>query len=213
MLPGTATPSTCNVKSHQALREKLEKCKKENADVHSSIDWMECLLNDDTDTMTLYDEHSRSYRSECQKCVYELLNHNVSVSKIGPVIECVVNMTRKHCDRVPTKGTVIDMNLQRLHLSQQHVGEVFAQEEDTCLLTDEMSKKGEKYMGYEASDSTGRLWVLGVRDMATKSAADTLSVFKEIVNDIDYTSEQSSDQTSKLILKQIVATMSDRAAT
>ena len=122
-------------------------------------------------------------------------------------------MTGKHCDRVPIKGTVIDMNLQRLHLSQQHVGEVFAQQEDTCLLTDETSKKGEKYMGYEASDSTGRLWVLGVRDMATKSAADTLSVFKEILNDIDYTSEQSSDQTSKLILKHIVATMSDRAAT
>ena len=108
--------------------------------------------------------------------MYELLNHNVSVSKIGRVIECVVNMTGKHCDRVPTKGTVIDMNLQRLHLSQQYVGEVFAQEEDTCLLTDETSKKGEKYMGYEASDSTGKLWVLGVRDMATKSAADALCV-------------------------------------
>ena len=53
MLPGTATPSqTCNVKSHQALREKLEKCKKENADLHSSVHWMEYLLNDDTDTMT-----------------------------------------------------------------------------------------------------------------------------------------------------------------
>ena len=41
-----------------------------------------------------------------------------------------MNMTRKHCDRVPTKGTVIEMNLQHLHLSQQHIGEVFAQEED-----------------------------------------------------------------------------------
>jgi len=45
------------------------------------------------------------------------------------------------------------------------------------------------------------------------SQLQTHSVFKEILNDIDYTSEQSSDQASKLILKHMVATMSDRAAT
>ena len=54
MLPGTATPSqTCNVKSHQAYRERLAKSKKENADLHSSVEWMKCLLDDDIGTMTL----------------------------------------------------------------------------------------------------------------------------------------------------------------
>lgn len=129
------------------------------------------------------------------------------------MIESVLKMTGKQCDRVPSKGSVITMNLQRLHLAQQHVGEVFTQEQDTCLLTDETSKKGEKYMGYEASDSSGKLWVLGVRDIASKSATDTLTTFKEILSDIDYTCQQSTDETSKLILQHIVATMSDRAAT
>ena len=49
--------------------------------------------------------------------------------------------------------------------------------------------------------------------MASKSAADTLSVFKEILSDIDLTCQQSQHEPSKLILQHIVATMSDRAAT
>ncbi len=68
-------------------------------------------------------------------------------------------------------------------------------------------------MGYEASDSSGQLWVLGVHEMVSKSAADTLSVFKEVLSDIDYTCQQSDHEPSKLILQHIVATMSDRAAT
>ena len=81
------------------------------------------------------------------------------------------------------------------------------------LLTDETSRKGAKYMGYEASDSSGQLWVLGVHEMVSKSAADTLSVFKEVLSDIDYTCQQSDQEPSKLILQHIVVTMSDRAAT
>ena len=81
------------------------------------------------------------------------------------------------------------MNLQRLKLS--------------CLLTDEMSRKGAKYMGYETSDSSGKLWVLGHREMASKSAGDTLSVFKEILSDLDYTCQQSEQALSKLINEQV----------
>ena len=57
----------------------------------------------------------------------------------------------------------------------------YSLQRDSCLLTDETSRKGAKYMGYEASDSSGKLWVLGIREMASKSVADTLSVFKEIL--------------------------------
>lgn len=39
-------------------------------------------------------------------------------------------------------------------------------------------------MGYEAADSTGNLWVLGLRDIEAKSSEDTLTVFKEILSDI-----------------------------
>ena len=61
-------------------------------------------------------------------------------------------MVGKECDKQPSKATVLNMNLLRLHFSLQHVGEVFATEKDSCLLTEETSRKGAKYMGYEASD-------------------------------------------------------------
>ena len=70
--------------------------------------------------------------------------------------------------------------------SQQHVGEVFGRQKFSCLLIDKTTKRA-KYMGYVASDSSGKLWVLGLWEMASNSAADTLSVFKEILSDIDYT--------------------------
>ena len=199
--------------SRETLRDEASQLGKDNREHLASIEWMEALLNDDTDTVTVFDEPSGSYTNECQKCVYELLNHNVSVSKIGPVIATVLGMVGKECEKLPSKSTVLNMNLQRLHLSHQHLGEAFAAESDSCLLTDETSRKGAKYMGYEASDSSGKLWVLGVREMASKSAADTLSVFKEILSDIDLTCQQSQHEPSKLILQHIVATMSDRAAT
>lgn len=145
--------------------------------------------------------------------MYELLNHNVSVSKIPAVIETVLKLTDHKCSKLPSKSTIIEMNVQRLALSQRHIGEVFSKSDSTTLLNDETSKKGIKYMGYEGSDAEGNLWCLGMREMKTKSAADTLSVFKEILSDIEEASRSSNNENSKLLLKHIVATMSDRAAT
>ncbi|WAQ97797.1 LOW QUALITY PROTEIN: hypothetical protein MAR_022170 [Mya arenaria] len=78
-------------------------------------------------------------------------------------------------------------------------------------MTDETSKAGNKYM--EARDTDGKLWVLGLREICTKSSHDTLYVFKEILDDIDYIGETANSEKSKQIMKHIVATMSDRAAT
>lgn len=68
-------------------------------------------------------------------------------------------------------------------------------------------------MGYEASEHKGNLWVLGVKRNFNKSAADTLTVFKDILNDIDKSSKVANNEKSKLILQHISATMSNSAAT
>ena len=68
------------------------------------------------------------------------------------------------------------MNLHILCLSQKHLVEVFTNYENTCLMTNETSKFGIKFMGYEASDSEGNLWVLGLREIETKSSQNTLIV-------------------------------------
>ena len=51
-------------------------------------------------------------------------------------------------------------------------------------------------MGYEAADSSGTLWVLGLRDIETKSASDTLKVFKQILDDLDEKSSEKGSETS-----------------
>lgn len=103
------------------------------------------------------------------------------------------------------------MNLQRLCLSQQQLAEVFSNKDNICLMTDETSKFGSKLIGYECSDSGGNLWVLGLKEIKTKSANDTLAVFQQILTDLDNNSNDNS--VSKDIISHITATMSDRAAT
>lgn len=201
-----------SISQYNELCNDFKKLTNEHSEILISCEWMESLLNDQN-VIELYDDESKTYTTDCRMCVYELLNDNVSVSKMGDVIQCVLKLAGKTPNRVPSKSTIIEMNIQRLSLSQRHIGDVLAQDSTTCLLTDETSRRGEKYMGYEVSDSGGNLWVLGLRDIKTKSAADTLSVFKEILSDIDLVSNTSTNDKSKLLMKHIVATMSDRAAT
>ena len=78
-------------------------------------------------------------------------------------------------------------------MSQKHVVEVFSKQEDTTLLTGETSKFGARYIRYEASDTDGNLWVLGLRDIETKSADNTLKVFKEILSDLNDISDSEND--------------------
>lgn len=59
----------------------------------------------------------------------------------------------------------------------------------------------------------GNLWVLGLRDIETKSTNNTLEVFKDLLNDLDERSDSTENQVSKDIICHIKATMSDRAAT
>jgi len=68
-------------------------------------------------------------------------------------------------------------------------------------------------MGYEATDTAGNFWVLGLREIETKSASNTLSVLKQILDDLDTASRNSNNQVSRDIITHITGTMSDRAAT
>lgn len=65
--------------------------------------------------------------------------------------------------------------------------------------------------GYHFSDSEGRMYVLGLRQLLTKSGRDTLAVFQDILQDIDDRSEKTDLALKKILLK--VTTMIDRAST
>ncbi|WAR05051.1 SPIN3-like protein, partial [Mya arenaria] len=116
-------------------------------------------------------------------------------------------------NRLPSKSTVNNMNIQRLALSQKHIAEIFTPERNTCLLSDETNKFGKKIEGIHATDESGNYWVLGVREIVTKSGKDVLQSLHQILGDIDALSESADKPVSREILKNISSTMSDRAST
>lgn len=69
-------------------------------------------------------------------------------------------MVNIKANQLSSKSTVLDLNLQRLVLAQKQISEDFAKDISTTLMTDETSKCGTRYMGYETADSQGNLWVL-----------------------------------------------------
>ena len=55
-------------------------------------------------------------------------------------------------------------------------------------------------------------YVLGLRDIASKSGKDDLSTFKMILNDIEEVADNSENSISKEILTKITCTLSDKAS-
>ena len=116
---------------------------------------------------------NQCFNPELTKCVYELLNQHVGVAKISSCIETVItNLTKKKCQRLPSETTIKNMSIQRLCIAQEQLSSELSAVPNTTLYMDETSKYGEKVMGYHISNSDKRYFVLGLRDIATKSAVD-----------------------------------------
>ncbi|CAC5398047.1 unnamed protein product [Mytilus coruscus] len=175
-----------------SLREKFKDEREEN-------EYLRLLISDDIGkSIKLYDEQSRKYTKEAQECVYQLLNNNVTTSRVGPVITTVLKLVGMRPNKLPSVSTVNNINVHRLILAQTY---------------DETSKYGTQFEGYHVSDNEGRLWVLGLRNILTKGAKDTLKTFQEILQDINEVSEVCDHEAGKKVLLNIVSTMSDRAST
>jgi hypothetical protein len=76
--------------------------------------------------IVVFDEHGKRYLPNIKQCVYELLTLNVSASKVGSVITSVPKLANKEAKKVPSKSTVLNMNLQRLCLAHSHIAEFIA---------------------------------------------------------------------------------------
>ncbi|XP_053392120.1 uncharacterized protein LOC128554835 [Mercenaria mercenaria] len=188
-------------------REGIERQMREH---EAENDYLRDIINDNVNT---YDDDKKVFTPELQQCVYELLNSNVSFQQVSPVIESVLNMVKIKANRLPSKSTVNNMSIQRLFLSQKHIGEKLTPKPNICVLSDETNKFGSKYEGIHATDEDGNYWVLGVREISTKAGKDVLQTLLTILGDIDSVSETADNQASREILKHISSTMSDRAST
>ena len=191
------------------LLDENENLKQEIRILQNEINELQADLSDKIITC---DENGK-FSSDMQQCVYSLLQHHVSSTHVSSVISAVLKLAGKTASRLPSVSTVNNMNVQRLVLAQKQLGESIKKTDDTCLYTDETSKFGNKYGGYHLSDQNGNMYVLGLRLLPTKSSSDTLSVFHEILDDIDLACNTTTNEKSLSVFTSIKATMSDRAAT
>ena len=77
--------------------------------------------------------------------------------------------------------------------------------------TDEASKYGRKAEAFTITDQEGRTYILGLRDILSKSASDVMDVLKEILADL--TMLTLGDEAETQLIAHLVATISDRAST
>ena len=205
--------------SHEAdqLEEELIDALDENRNLKHQIRMLQSEVKDlkyelsKTEIVTC-DENGR-YTTDMQQCVFSLLKHHVSTIHVSSVISIVLKLAGKTAAKLPSVSTINNMNVQRLIIAQKQLGESVRSTDDTCLYTDETTKFGEKYGGYHLSNQDGNMLVLGLRTLPTKSSSDTLSVFRDIMDDIDLVCNSTNNEKSLSIFTSIKATMSDRAAT
>ncbi|WAQ95042.1 SPIN3-like protein [Mya arenaria] len=163
-------------------RIRFEELQKQLQDIEQENNYLRDVVNDNVVT---YDEEKRKYTPQLQQCVYDLLNLNVSLKNVSPAIESVLNIVQIKPNRLPSKSTVNNMNIQRLALMMRQIN------------------SGKKIEGIHATDESGNYWVLGVREIS----------LHQILGDIDALSESADKPVSREILKNISSTMSDRAST
>ena len=182
-----------------------------------TIDFLEEIINDDDNTITLYDKLSKYYSTEAQECVMNLTDVGVSSRSVGKVIEEVSKLCGKTVDRVPSRHTVDRINTQKVAVVQTQLHSIQSKT-NTTLYTDETSKFGKSYGVYVISDSEKNTYILGLREMSSKSAKTTLDTFNEILQDINDAcslkeEEKQEENIGYKILSNIKNTMSDRAST
>ncbi|KAL3864029.1 hypothetical protein ACJMK2_005741 [Sinanodonta woodiana] len=186
-------------------------------ELETSTRYLQDLLNDTkSNELKLYDNFQKSFSPACEVTVMKLLDCNVGVRHIGNVINIVAELCGKTLiDRFPSEATVNNMNDRRLALAQKQVGEILSESINLTLYTDETSKYGTKFGGYHMSNSEQDMYVIGLRELASKSASCTLDTLQEILEDMNETSKKldGNDDVGRKILSNTIATMSDSAST
>lgn len=128
-----------------------------------------------------------------------LTSAGVSSSAVGKVIQEVSKFVGKSVDRVPSRQTVDRIAVQKVAVVQKQF-ESLVGESDMTLYTDETSKSGKSYGVFAVTDTAKNTYLLGLREMASKSAKTTLDTFHEIledINDVCLLREENNDQNNR----------------
>ena len=198
-------------KEVKTLKEKISSLDMYNSEMSETI---ESIMQSDT----ICTFEGGRYTDDVRACIYELLSLNVGVSKIAPVIRCVLkNISHKSVTRLPSHGLTCQMILESLTIVQAQLGDQLSQL-GSCntLQTDGTTKFGEHYGAYDVRVACAdgmETYTLGLRHVFSGSAQDTLDTLKEILDDIDSVHNAlGKEKASEKIVMALKNTMSDRHA-
>ncbi|KAH3791594.1 hypothetical protein DPMN_145082 [Dreissena polymorpha] len=117
-----------------ANKEREQQAKNERvSNMEEERDWLADMLNE-SQSVSFYDSIEGKYSYELRQCIYTLLSLNVSAQNVEHVIKCVLKIVGKQCEKLPARSTVLNMNVERLILSQMQLGEVMPEKTNlSCL--------------------------------------------------------------------------------
>ena len=151
--------------------------------------------------------HSQLYTDNVRQCCLELLSMNVGILQVDPVIRSVLkNIAGMEVDKLPKPASLIKMLTELKCLSYQQIADELQGCENVILHADGTSKFGQHYGSFQIS--TGNTaYSLGLSQMLTGSAQQTLDVFKQILSDFQQT---VGSQAKAKLVTSIKNTISDR---
>lgn len=163
------------------------------------------LEENNSDIMTK--EHSKKYFDSVRQCCMELLSFNVGVKQVEPVIKSVLtHLTSIKVDSLPKKSTLANMAAEMKCVAYQQLADELCADNTMTLHSDGTSKFGQHYVGYQLSTENSA-YSLGLSEMLTGTAEQTLSTLKQILSDIDLVAGEGAGERIVACIKN---TMSDR---
>ena len=172
-----------------ALQTTVQETEEARKEAVTENEWLRGMVQSDMTTKNDNDH----YTDELKECVFALPTHNMSTSQVSRVIADVLKVAGLVALDLPCISTIQDWNIMRMLVSQKQLGDVLPQEQHLGLLSDETSTFGQKFEGFHASDPDGRVYVLGMRDIVSKSGQDCLNTFKQILCDIEDVTHRSDE--------------------
>ena len=109
---------------------------------------------------------------------------NVGIQQVEPVIRSVLkNIAGFEVDKLPQPGILVRMYAEMKGLACQQVEEL-SEQDNLTLHSDGTSKFGQYYGSFQISIE-GSTYTLGLSEMLTGSAEETLDTLKQILDDTE----------------------------
>lgn len=117
-----------------------------------------------------------------------LLNCNVPARNVSQVISVVSRLCGRVPNKLPSRQTVDRINDQKICVTSKQM-KVISENKNLTLYFDETSKFGRSFEVFAVTDSHKNSYLLGLREMHSKSFETVLDTLKQILSDIDSVAE------------------------